>query len=399
MIRVCVCNGPWQLTTLAAALQTQDQGGGGDSLDKNEDYLVVHGSSWQEPLQKTMLRVAPKLHNWKEVVHVHDAFAKRATPLPLRQISRSFQELSEILSNVGVPLNADEVWITTLNMTSAKIAAEVFGNSAICLYEDGLASFAPYEHVSQRCFFQVQIREWLLHEFFKKAGLVRLYTLVTYYARDYRTFIWQRGALSRHLKRTRKNLYAPNIFPLPVEFPKSVQCIQIDKAALQSKLMLYKKGLEDTIKPFFFSTQNVLFLGAVEYQTGKLSRDGELSLYSSAVSKLVKAGYHVIWKDHPRIKVPFFEEIEGRFPGKVASLNEFSHAPVEAYLPDIQVDFCVGIASSTLFYAQALFGIETCSIARNFFAYYQSEDRTEPSLEFIMKHIPDLDEKLAQKKD
>jgi hypothetical protein len=108
----------------------------------------------------------------------------------------------------------------------------------------------------------------------------------------------------------------------------------------------------------------LLVLGQALSRNGVMSRGEEFAVYRDVIDAVLAKGYSILWKEHPRISEPFFDELKvharTRFLDAETRLRQLSipHAfPVELVAERLGLAGCAAGSSAALFYLRRLYGI------------------------------------------
>jgi hypothetical protein len=300
-----------------------------------------------------------------------------------------------MLGSLGLPFNITELWLPGFWPHTPRVAAEAWKNASIYLYEEGLSTYNTFTVASYPKYLTRHIKQLVKTIVRGKEGLSRsLRAMLS--AVDRRNVIWT-GPVREHVKRTRESyIMLDGFVPLSSSFPDSIKVLPVDRDILCHVLDSHVENVGIPDIPERKGKPKVLFLGQNLSRHAALDSDEELDIFRSAVQSILDAGYEVIWKDHPRAVPPLFDRIKQIAPDNIFTLPEMQHCPVEAILPKLGVSFCVGVWSTTLFYAKAIYGIETYTAVNKYKYLIHGDDRLMEWVSLTSSRIPDLSEKLNQ---
>lgn len=384
-IRLCLCSGPWHLVSLRASILTREKKQG-DNATTYDTYLIIQGSDWQKQLREDLLKSAKASQHWREVINIDDALDITSAD----QLSK----LKHLLGSLGLPSHVTELWLPHFWPHIPRVAAEVWKTANIYLYEEGLSTYNTFSVASYPQYLIGRLRK-LARSLVRgeaRAAQVLASLRSTF---DRRNVIWSGGAVKEHIKRTRESyIFLDGCVPLSSNHPDSIDVFPIDRDILHDVLDPYGNCADIFDITKREGKPKVLFLGQNLSRHSALSSEDELELFRTVVQSIINAGYQVIWKDHPRAVPPLCDKIKQIAPDDVCILPELQYCPIEAILPKLGISFCVGVWSTTLFYAKAIYGIESYTIASRHKDLIHGNDRLMEWLDLTSRHIPDLDEKL-----
>ncbi len=367
MIRVCSVIGTWQLVTLVASLkqaETENRSG-----QKYDDYLIMYETAGVPDEFKQILRLmAEAAWPWKKIVWAYDVLH---SDFDLKQ--RDYAGLLGTLQErVGVPAHSvGEVWVCWLTRPAEKILFGAFPRAQIVLYEDGLISYLP-----------IQMAERLPTPRSLRARADQA-LLDLSPVRRFRHSGWELDP--RHLSRlSRAYLLLSPDEPLPQTIAHAPR-INVDDARVRAVLQTIAQRMAGEIAQATTnangSSGRVLILGQALSRNHVMSRADELAFYQSVVRAVLDKGYAVLWKEHPRISEPFFDDLQafaterlGVPAARIERLNLPHAFPVELVADKLNLAACVAGTSAALFYLQRLYGISCYTFAGDLLPRMQGAD-------------------------
>lgn len=340
--RLVFVHGPWQLLVATAAVR-QASASASRSGGPTESILVIFpldtGPSTPE-LREVIERLAGATWTWDRVVTVDQ---------PLRDLSAEgvAEAIASLRSRVGAS-RADEIWLDCLWGGIEKVAAEAFPNARIMLYEDGLHTFVEHEdhHLSIGRFLNEPKRTY-------RAIRARLAQ------RRFPDRLKRWSLLRRHLDRVGGSyLWTDQVIPVPA-YQRHLPRVRLQANVLRETI---RDGSCVAPLPSVASEMDrseeprALVLGQCFSNYGDLPRDEELSCYRETVITLRKAGFSVLWKEHPRTREPFLQALASEVEGIVA-MPELGPWPVELFAERLRLSCCAAVSSTSLFSFPLLFGL------------------------------------------
>lgn len=386
MQRICLVTGPWHLVTLAASLETERRRAPGGTLSM--DHLVVWGGNGQKSLRTSILPIARALHPWASVTDVG----------PMLDVPSAdhLGRLAGDLAERGLPPQPDELWIPAFWPHTTKVAAAVWGRADVVLFEEGLLTYSLFRRFRLGPFLRSNARR-VLRGGFGGAGLRHLRDTIERFGRDRRNFLWEPGAPTSLLRRTKRDYrLLRSVFGTQPDFPDWIEAVDIERDTVLEKLDAYRRALGWSGTAEATGRGRVLFLPQNLSSGGWMDEDTEVGLYRDAVGRLVSSGREVLWKEHPRAVPPLFPRIAAAFPGRVSEVRVAAQMPVEAIAPDLRVDLCCGIYTMSLAYLPFLHGIDSACIAAECLPHVRRHDELVRGLSLMAQTIPSLDHRLAR---
>ena len=384
-IRLCLCTGPWHLISLRASLLTREKQQG-NNTPVHEDYLVVYGLDWQKQLREDLLKIAKASQYWKEVINIDD----------LLNITHpdQFSNLKRALGSLDLPYEATELWIPGFLSHMPRVAAELWKTANIYLYEEGLSTYSTFSVASYSKYLVRQIKKQAKKILRRKERLSKLLRRMRSDL-DRRNVILIGGAVKEHIKRTRGSyILLDGYLPLSPSYPCSIKIFPVDRDILHHVIDAYVKhaGIPEITEKN--GKPKALFLGQILSRHSGIDSDDELDIFRSSVQSIIDAGYQVVWKDHPRAVPPLFDKIKQIAPDDIRILPDIQHCPIETILPKLGISFCVGLWSSTLFYAKSIYGMESYTVVNKYKDLIHGNNDLLEWISLTANHISDLHEKL-----
>ncbi|MBC8102314.1 MAG: hypothetical protein H7Z41_06980 [Cytophagales bacterium] len=367
MIRVFYTVGTWQLLTLTAALQeAKDQAAmAGDAAPIYEDYLVVYETGGvPDEFKQILHQMAEVAWPWKRIVSAYDLLTNE------RKFSQQrFDALRAALEErVGVPADqVEEVWVCFLTRPAEKIVFETYQRARVVLFEDGLTSYIP---VPIAMALDNSRRPRLLRPFF-----------VGFQSRmDARWPVWRFRRSRRKLDIQHLARVTGAYLQLAPELPAPETLARVPRQFvayrhLREVLERVARILPDDAAGFGAAESEsapnrLLVLGQALSRNGIMTREEEMDIYLQVFDTLLSKGYQILWKEHPRIRLPFFTELKARMKARhqgaeerVQQLSLPHPFPVELVAERLELAGCVAGTSAALFYLRRLYNIPCYTFA------------------------------------
>ena len=390
MIRVCSVIGTWQLVTLVASLkQAEADAKSSGKSGQYEDYLIMYETAGvPDEFKQILQRMAEAAWPWKKIVWAYDVLHSDFD-VKQRDYARLLGTLQE---RVGVPAqNVGEVWVCWLTRPAEKLLFGAFPRAQIVLYEDGLISYLPIQMAERLPIpsdapFPKSLRLAV------KQGVMDLSPV-----RRFRHSGWELDP--RHLARlSRAYLLLSPTEPLPqtIAHVPRVDVSDTHVRAVLQKIAQSRAGeIAQATANASGSAGRVLILGQALSRNHVMNRNDELAFYQSVVQTVLDKGYAVLWKEHPRISEPFFDDLQafaverlGVPAARMERLNLPHAFPVELVADKLNLAACVAGTSAALFYLARLYGIACTTFAGDLLPRMQGADVFMNDL--VRRHIPPL---------
>ena len=97
---------------------------------------------------------------------------------------------------------------------------------------------------------------------------------------------------------------------------------------------------------------------------GFFDREEELNHYKKLCQYLYSEGYTILWKEHPKNRKPFFNELKATFT-QIEDFNNYhsSYWPLEVVVKDFNIDLFIATTSTSIVVLDKVFGYATKSSA------------------------------------
>lgn len=352
--RLCCVFGTWQLLSLVASLR---QSANDETTSVTyDDYLVLYETAGvSDQFKVSLADLASRVWNWKRIVWGYDLLTsqRRYGQLQILKVHRT------IRATVGLDKGSvDEIWTCFINRPSEKLVLDAYPKAKIQLYEDGLTSYLPLEadpEMPHSAGVRAKIDRVI------RAGLIRL-------SPAYRHRRSAHKIDRRHLSRVGSFYSLLDNLPAPLalsgiprrQVPSSLMRDVIQYASLpnlQNNDRCTKSG-----KP------RILMLGQALSRNGIMPYEQEAAIYRDVAGQLIEKGFEIVWKEHPRIRQPFFAELlkvaltQGS-PDAVTEADLAYALPIELLAPNLGVVGCVAGTSAALLYLNWLYGMGVFTFA------------------------------------
>lgn len=269
-MRLCITVGPWQSVVLECALRMHINAGGAECAG----VLCFNAKGAHESLYRAVSQLSESLRVWDRIGWVE---------APLRDLSCATVGGMDF-SVSSNRCRVTELWLPKFGPEEGRLARQ-FPLAKVFVYEDGayaysqgIRGYAGLRLLSKlkRCFWQLL-----------PSTLVRRY----YCCEAYYGFL--NGALK-----------------LP-SYYKGFDSRVIDAAYLQE--LSQQLLVEGQVMPAeLLDGRSAVFIGQCFSSLGQMNRTDELSLYLTGVQRVLAEGGRVLWKEHPRNLVGFYEDIQAQ---------------------------------------------------------------------------------------
>lgn len=362
MIRICLALGPWQIIMLSAALQQAFNNC--PSQEKTKNILVLYGIKLTNELKDSMQTVANLVGEWEQIIWADDLLN-----CELDKSKQGFNKtVNSLQKRIGIK-KAEEIWLCKLTSYSEKLVVEAYQDAKIIIYEDGLHTYVPLNTKKKNLIGFLQNKEPI--------------SIVKNYLKQYfnQKISWRRVYKSQfsseHIHRlSGLYLYIAKDVPMMGAYSKAPQFLIEDETlrdTISSCNSLYT--IEKTEANILAGKdKQVLVLGQCFARSGLMNFNEELHIYSQVVETLLEKGYIVLWKDHPRVTEPFFPKLVEKFSSVSVKEPQLSFTlPVEFIAYKLGISACISGFSSSLFYLNRLYGINTYTFAKYLSPYFKND--------------------------
>jgi Alpha-2,8-polysialyltransferase (POLYST) len=339
MNRLIFVNGPWQLMLAASALRQASQSIKGRTRDTLVMYSLPDGA-FPQPLREVMEKIAPVVWPWERVVLLDNAI-DWWTPGDTQAAVKTLQ------GRLNEP-DPDQLWLNDVPNTPAKISAEAYPTARIVLYEDGLHSYLPRQDHRlsvSRC----------LTEPRRALRTVRMRIRERLHPDDLEIC----PLLARHRARIEASYLWVSLVVPPSDYQKSLPWIQLQTRFMKETIALVSP-IVDHVDLEGGGKRQAVLMGQCFSNYGDLRRDVELGCYVNLARRLQAMDFKVLWKEHPRTRQPFRDELIVAAPG-VRTLPDLGPWPIELFVERLGVGACAGLSSTSLFSIPLLFNLPAFS--------------------------------------
>lgn len=277
-IRLALVGGTSQSLFLASALRARDE-----ELSNEEWYniLLLYGRHSGE--YKYVLEAFTKLcYPWDSVIWADDVLVQY---LPTRR----FFPIARDIIRARVGRKVDEIWVEELYKDPAKILLSTYTRADLCLYEDGVGSYANIPFCCGR--------EWYASGNTSLLGYLR--RQVSHYL-GVSECMEMVGYCDRNLRRNSKAYYflAENM-PRPPYLSKVMSIRHVEKRFMINEIGRIRKKLGESCHVELLPNSVIVIGEAISVQKN-CDYEAEVAFYVRIISDLCRAGLNVYWKDHPR---------------------------------------------------------------------------------------------------
>jgi hypothetical protein len=366
MNRLVFVHGSWQMLLVASALKQGATTAGREA----SDYLVLyplHDGPLPSTLLEVISRIAGVVRPWKEVIVLDQAIKPdERRPRPAIEALRA---------RLGVD-SVDEIWVDSLIGPLRKVAVEAYPSSAIVLYEDGLHTYLSEEdfHLSLAGSlrhprdayrkFKVHLKSWLRSSDLAVAPL-----------------------LPRHLARVKASyLWISQMVSIPT-YQVRLPWVQLETRYFRETVEQVSPLL-DGVEIERSSEPRAMVLGECFSNYGDLTWQTEFDCFLDQIRRLRALGYEVVWKEHPRIRRPFHNELSLAVP-ELVTLPDLGPWPIELFIDRLGIAACTSLTSTILFTLPLLFGLPSYSSVHQHLHLLRFPN--DELARIVMKSIPNLD--------
>lgn len=342
MTRLILVNGTWQLVMAASALRQA-----GVRLDDAQAcVLALHGTGSASALGTTMAAFAQAAFPASTSVWVDDLLDH-----PTQSVASLEERTASLRSRVR-GMDVGEIWLSKLFTTAEKIALGAFGAARIHVYEEGLHFYLPQPRTPASTWRQLfEPRTW-----------PKIMRAAMHPHRWPVRHVAMNGLHPPHLERVDKAWLSP---AEDLAIPPHLANKAVARIAKQTILDTLAR-LPATEVGELPTRPPMLVLGQCFARWGVIAWDAEARFYTQAVERMLRSGYDVLWKEHPRVDRPFLPALQQAFGEERVRLVPIEPSwPVEIFAAQYPLAGCVAVSSSALFYLRDLFGIPTYTMGSN----------------------------------
>lgn len=346
-MRLCLAHGTWQLIMLAAALREAEKRG--VSAPQPTRLLLIECDEIPD-LRRGMESLAQHLFSWQSVDWANEL-------LPMRPSDNEWPlDLENLFSSARSRLaleHANELWLNQYTDFPQKVLIEAYPSAKLVIYEEGMMTYTPH-HVMQR--------QWRssYRELLELAALAIRGKLLSH-LQSLRICNWRLDPA--HLRRIAyiASFLYPSIRPAyPYDrYPILQISCETLRATLQEANARWPV-MQNVCIPTGVH-KNIVFLDSAFYLRQRISAEDEAALYYPLVEKLLKKGYRVFWKIHPRDREKLIiGHLKERFQTcEFLELMVPSYVPIELVCLRTSFRAAVSCISTSLLYLRQLFDIPT----------------------------------------
>lgn len=275
---------------------------------------------------------------------------------------RGYQE--GILRAIGEPVEVICTW--TLYNRFEQLVMETYPDADVVMYEDGYSLYVA-RPIANSLSPQQSAEE-------------RLVSVMT-----------RSGVAPEHILRV---VQIPHILGGGVEKPKYLaDCNFVDIGTSVFHEMMLKVaqelGVNWSVNAIWEEQKIALLIGTPLHQIApSLSWERERDIYAIAAHRLIGEGYHVLWRDHPRVKVPFAKSLSGMLPVKDFSVLQLpSSVPLEYVACMHKIDVSISIGSTAQMSMKKFNGVPFKVIDGDDFAFISETGDSLPQFRQNAEHF------------
>jgi hypothetical protein len=394
-VRVCIVRGTWQFVSLSAALAEHHLRG----EPRLPSILLLGGSKLSPERRAALTTLAEQSEQFDRFVWIDDLTGDLLdADLPDSDLAVRMASL-----RVRIGHEVGEVWTNSPRSGQNWLVHEAYPEAGVIAYEDGLIMYLQHRDLlrspeeSRASFlrravrFQRQrLRDSLLRTRLGERVWRRFGSAVNYEYSKMRA--WRAGVSNPPgaVQPSAAYLILAPILP-PDPFYRGVQ--RVVRPALVDE-SLRRVACASRWQDDGVPGPRALVLAQKFRPSG--ARPEDVQAYAGVIEKLSSSGFSVYWKEHPRSHAPILSRLQDALPGvPIHSLHVDATMPVEIALAGSPMDLIVSGWSSTLFYAQLLWGTEVASFAP------APDPAPHPNRlllrDLVRRRVPDLDSWLASR--
>jgi hypothetical protein len=349
--RLVLATGPWQTIMAASAIRQSTS-----ALKQTpKDYLVLSGYKLSDETKQTMMSIAPLVWNWEAIIWAEDVLHLDFPSFNQENFPSYLQAFKQ-----RVPVDkVAEIWGCKLQDAAEKIMAEAYPSAKIVIYEDGLHSYIDYEDWEL-----FDLKVLTNYQDFKYKFKQRVKEQLGYF-----DCINKYCICRKHIDRiSQVYLALTKTLPVPNYLKKRRNVRQLEKDFVLetlSAIATKSETVQQAISQQNPQKNKVLVLGQCFSLWGLFTWEEELSIYSKIISLLLEYNFTPIWKEHPRMTQPFYQQLVNKHSSlQTLELNLHYSYPIELFVKELNLIGCVSLTSTSLFYLKDLFEIPTYTLAK-----------------------------------
>lgn len=315
MVRIIFCNGVGNLTYQSIALLREQ------SNSKLENILfIITEYNLPENQRHNCVKIAKISGLFNKIYDLGDVISDFHCPDPVEQelsFTIIFNKIEKFLSDRTVKA----IWLYKLDSSFMQFIINKFSDADIVLTDNGQASYRYIPIIDQ-----TSLRQYEPSKIFYN-HMVRL---------------------------TKIYLTISEILPIPnYILSTKYEALKTNDFLAYFVLLLKNEYINKQIKKinYLSNIPNVLIVGSAFHRLGIITKSQENESYNLVIQDLLRKGYQVFWKPHPRD-----EGIKLDLPTKIVRLGK--SLPIELYAYKIKFDLAISISSSALFVLHKLFNTE-----------------------------------------
>lgn len=331
--RLFIVSGPSQLLFLGAVfLDTSNS-----NPKKYFDVLILRGDNVSDKRKEITEKIAKSILNWGKIIWFDNA----------EYFSQNNK--NDFLKKI-IAEDVNEIWLCMPFAPLELNFRRIFYAANVMFFDDGLGS----------CVRPITFSDFIKKpSFIKKSAALNLSKYLGWFRDVLRLKVV--GFPSIGIKRN---------YLLFSDFLDKNKCntnsIIIDWQKLKNVVKQIKVNSEILLD--FPKTKKCLVIGQFFSSNEAINREDELLEYHSVCKTMIAKGYAVIWKEHPKNPLPFWDNLKDSFGKDLYNLDDYYsfHWPIEVLLNNFEVDLCVSCTSTSLITINKLFGSEMLSFSPRF---------------------------------
>jgi hypothetical protein len=317
MKRLVISNGPWTTLIISAILR--------DKLEKYDSiyFMGYFRNATKESLERNFGFASINI-KYNKYLNIFDY--KTYLGINTTKLSRDINLID--IDEIYIPINSTtKKWFKFFNKYSPK--------AKFHFYEEGLMSYI-------KVFFDSSLRKIMIN--------------------TNNHFLFYDDIIKRTINKDFPNIEFNEIISNNLK-----SSIESASLALECKYKVIKDKKYALILPQYY------------YQTNNNKLSKTIDLYRINIQKLVDSGYTILFKEHPKSRICFFNLLQPFFSNNIFNkLEDITYYPIELFISKLNIDIIFSVYSTSLFTNKYLFNIKTItsSIMLNkrisFFSIYPS---------------------------
>ena len=264
---------------------------------------------------------------------------------PRQAILMKERHIRSIIRTIVIE-SPDQIWVCMPYGKVELVFTKHFYSTSIVRYDDGLGTYVIPRTLT----------ELLKTPSFLKKQLNLVVAKSGRFVKDFLTL--KRFSLPKLAPKKRYGLFASFVGSTA----KNSKQVEVEWHYLKAQLEKFNLHDKAIVQPL--EEKTCLILGQYFSLLGFFDREEELNHYKKLCQYLYSEGYTILWKEHPKNRKPFFNELKATFT-QIEDFNNYhsSYWPLEVVVKDFNIDLFIATTSTSIVVLDKAFGYTTKSSA------------------------------------